>query len=242
MSAQKALPATDLSSAFAKPTSRAGGLRLPPSKTTQKPHNGPQRPVTSTPAPEPDDEPTDTPRGSQKAPEAPSATSKPRKRTKKPSTKAETQTASATPAARATTEPPRRTPRRTVDHSDRLVLWTPKSIRARMKAVQIANGTLYRDQVLDALEATVEHLPDLIANATTTPHVQGKLFERAVPDTPDTHSRDKVQLTISGFLISQLEVIDQLVESSGAGSRSAMVNAALDATLPTTHPTGLSTD
>ncbi|MGL5823583.1 MAG: hypothetical protein ACRCYU_01795 [Nocardioides sp.] len=102
-----------------------------------------------------------------------------------------------------------------------------------MQAVQAQRGTRYLDQVLDALEATVDQLPALVVETTSTPHIQGKLFERAATTPPnETGGRHRVQLTIRGVLPSQLAVIDQLVESSGAPSRSALINAALDAVLP----------
>lgn len=113
-----------------------------------------------------------------------------------------------------------------------LVLWTPISIRARMQAVQSTTGKLYLDQVLDALESTVEDLPDLVAEATHGQRAQGRLFERENTPTKTTEPVHRVQLTIRGFLQSQLDVIDTLVTETQAPSRSALVNAALDKHLP----------
>ncbi len=117
--------------------------------------------------------------------------------------------------------------------SGRLVLWTPVAVRARMQAVQAEHGTLYRDQVLDAIEATVDELPGLVAAAAggSVAAVRGRLFERRPPQRRQ-QSEQRVQLTIGGFLASQLTIIDELVVSTGAASRSALVNAALDAALP----------
>lgn len=155
-------------------------------------------------------EPQKAPQAPQKAaqePSSPPAAPKPRKAAKKA-------TAAATrPAA----------------GEGRLVLWTPEAIRARMQTEQRTSGKRYLDQVLDAIEATYEQLPDLIAASGEKAHVQGSIFERVVET--DHHDR-RVQLTIRGVLDSQLDVIDQLVTSSGAASRSALVNAALDANLP----------
>lgn len=112
----------------------------------------------------------------------------------------------------------------------RLVLWTPTVIRARMQAMRASSGTLYRDQVLDALEATVDELPALLRERDDAAP-RGRLFERrASVRRPSAGPR--VQLTIGGFLSSQLDVIDDLVASTGASSRSALVNVALDAYLP----------
>lgn len=116
----------------------------------------------------------------------------------------------------------------------RLVLWLPRSLHARMKAEQDATGTVYREQILDALEATVDRLPELVAQATAPAagHIKGRLFERAASNPTAEPARiTKVQLTVRGFLDSQLAVIDQLAESTGAGSRSALVGAALDEVL-----------
>lgn len=132
--------------------------------------------------------------------------------------------------------PSRRTTRRqpapSATSSGRLVLWTPVAVRARMQAVQAEHGTLYRDQVLDAIEETVDELAGLVASAAGGDvAVRGRLFERRPPQRrPQTEQR--VQLTIGGFLPSQLTIIDDLVVSTGAASRSALVNAALDAALP----------
>lgn len=111
----------------------------------------------------------------------------------------------------------------------RLVLWTPVAIRARMQAVRSIDGTLYRDQVLDALEATVDELPALLHEGDDAS--RGRLFERRA-SVRRPASGPRVQLTIGGFLSSQLGVIDDLVASTGASSRSALVNVALDAFLP----------
>jgi hypothetical protein len=61
--------------------------------------------------------------------------------------------------------------------------------------------------------------------------VRGRIFERTAP-TNTQPAEQRVQLTIRGVLASQLRVIDELVEKTGAPSRSALVNAALDAKLP----------
>lgn len=224
----KPLPDVDLSSAFAKP-SRAAGIKLPPAKKTAKTaQSAAQRPMSAVPDPEA----APTPEAAQIAPEAPEAeleATRTEAKSRTPGTKATKKVASSrsTAAAKAPA-----TATRPSAGQGRLVLWTPVAIRARMQAVQAASGTLYLDQVLDALEATVDRLPDLVTEATSAPHVQGPLFERTVAASAETGSPQRVQLTIRGVLNSQLAVIDQLVETSGAPSRSALINAALDATLP----------
>jgi hypothetical protein len=100
-----------------------------------------------------------------------------------------------------------------------------------MQAVQRSQGTLYLDQVLDAIETTYDQLADLVSQSTGTTQVQGRLFERTTPTIPQP-AEQRVQLTIRGVLTSQLRTIDELVDQTGAPSRSALVNAALDAKLP----------
>lgn len=111
-----------------------------------------------------------------------------------------------------------------------LVLWTPERIRARMQSLRMSKGTHYLDQVLDALEASIDELPDLVDEQVTPHTVQTGLFvrEQAAP----TSTEPRKQLTIRGVLQSQLDVIDQLVDSTGAGSRSRLINIALDKYLP----------
>jgi hypothetical protein len=100
-----------------------------------------------------------------------------------------------------------------------------------MQAVQRSQGTFYLDQVLDAIETTYDQLADLVSQSTGTTQVQGRLFERTTATTAQP-AEQRVQLTIRGVLASQVRTIDELVDQTGAPSRSALVNAALDATLP----------
>lgn len=100
-----------------------------------------------------------------------------------------------------------------------------------MQRVRIDRGTHYADQVLDALETTVDDLPSLVAAAGASQHIKGRLFEREVPAQAPAAEQRK-QLTIRGVTKSQLAVIDDLVESTGAGSRSRLVTVALDHVLP----------
>jgi hypothetical protein len=204
----KALPAVDLSDAFNKSPSRAAGLRMPAKRTS-----GPRKALQPVvPVREDAQEVADPPRANPQAPQAPPG-GEPRPRRGRPPKKT-TATVGRPSAGQA-----------------RLVLWTPVSIRARMQAVQRSQGTLYLDQVLDAIETTYDQLADLVTQATGTTQVLGRLFERTAPTNAEP-AEQRVQLTIRGVLDSQLRIIDDLVEQTGAPSRSALVNAALDATLP----------
>ena len=180
---------------------RAAGIRLPARKAPQSPAESPQRPVSAVPDP--------SPASTASSPDI------------EPASESQAGPA-ATRRLRASSE------------QGRLVLWLPRSLHARMKAEQDATGTVYRDQILDALEATVDRLPELVAQASAPAagHIKGRLFERAASTPTAEPARiAKVQLTVRGFLDSQLAVIDELAESTGAGSRSALVGAALDEVL-----------
>jgi hypothetical protein len=258
MSGGKSLPATDLSGAFGKP-SRAAGLRMPAKRTTgprspikavpapSEPEAEPEAAATVA-APDPvvtathddvDDgqaEDHDDPQEAQKAPqapvEAPGATQgRARGRTTlEPPAASPQPPPPAVPRARRGRPPSAAASTRTDAGRGRLVLWTPVSIRARMQSVRLNTGTLYLDQVLDAIETTYDQLADLVQQATGPTPVQGRLFERTGVNS--TEPEQRVQLTIGGVLDSQLRTIDQLVDSTGAPSRSALVNAALNAALP----------
>lgn len=98
-----------------------------------------------------------------------------------------------------------------------------------MQVMRTVTGKLYLDQVLDALEACVDELDELVARDTAPNRVQTGLFVR---ETGLARSEPRKQLTIRGVLRSQIDVIDRLVESTGAGSRSRLINVELDHHLP----------
>lgn len=110
-----------------------------------------------------------------------------------------------------------------------LVLWTPESIRARMAAHRANHGTYYLDQVFNALETTIDQLPDLLA-AETAPRITGRLFDRTERSANTTEPRK--QISIRGITASQLKTIDELADTTGANSRSHLVNTALNTYLP----------
>lgn len=242
MTSPRPEPTTDLAGAFSKPGARSAGLRLPTSKrkpakkaTAKTPKKlGEAAPPHETPPKTPSEvrEPVQEAAGAAESDAAPSTAPEGRSggRTSQRRTEG--------PASRAAT-PRRGRPPTAITAADHgrlvLVLWTPVSIRARMQAVRQDKGTLYLDQVLDAIEATYDEIGDLVARATGPIQVQGRLFERTAA-APVEGGEQRVQLTIRGVLASQLHVIDELVDQHSAGSRSALVNAALDATLPQLTP------
>lgn len=223
---RNALPSAgeEVAAAFAKPTTKAASLRMPPAR--QKPA---RKPIQAVPDPSEDPESQTTAHHISSAPQtdpqtfagptpaasAPTTVSRPRRGRPPNATTPDATSAPGRPAAGDGT----------------LVLWTPTAIRARMQTQKSADGTRYLNQVLDALEGTYHQLDDLVDKATQPTRVQGPLFERLTPSAPD-EPEHRVQLTIRGFLSSQLKIIDDLVDRTGAGSRSALVNTALDAHLP----------
>lgn len=241
MTSPRPEPTTDLAGAFSKPGARSAGLRLPASKrkpakkatakTTSKVVETAPRQETTTQAPPESPEPLQEAAGAAVSDAAPPAALEARSGGRASQGRPER------PASRSSTPPRRGRPPTAVPAAGqgRLVLWTPVSIRARMQAVRQDKGTLYLDQVLDAIEATYDEIGDLVARATGPVQVQGRLFERTAA-APVEGAEQRVQLTIRGVLDSQLHVIDELVDQHSAGSRSALVNAALDATLPQLTP------
>lgn len=195
----------------------------------------------------------ETPKATTEAVEAPEDRQTTPQTAAEPATDDETPAAAPAPTAKVTRAPQattnakvdkpvtkRRKPKKNAkskseagNESGRLVLWTPIAICDRMAAFKTQTKTSYLDQVLDALEAagSVEALAEIVQTSENAPVVtQGTFFERA--GSRASKPAPRKQLTIRGALVSQLEMIDQLVEATGSDSRSALVNAALDKHLP----------
>lgn len=249
------LPKADLSSDFAKPnrgaqSSRTAGIAPPPTKRPKRRNTAP-RPVE----PVPDLEETEAveqpsqqePEPAEAAPAAVEATTQvaPPEQREKPVEPPQVTPAPEAPeepapveqpaarrpaakkAAKASKKPSAKTGK--ADPESPLVLWTPKSIRTRMQAEKTNNGTVYIVQVLKALNATHDRLPELLAKSEPEVEVvKGDLFEWEEPK----QAEPRVQLTIRGMTTGQATGIDQLVKTTGANSRSHLVNTALDAYLP----------
>ncbi|MEO3939445.1 hypothetical protein V3N99_22290 (plasmid) [Dermatophilaceae bacterium Soc4.6] len=77
--------------------------------------------------------------------------------------------------------------------------------------------------LLDALAATQDHLGDLIAARTPAPSTDGLFLRRTTPRT-STEPMATVSMRMLG---SNVDVIDQLVTTHDAPSRSALCAAAL---------------
>lgn len=251
------LPDTDLSSAFAKPGGRAGQLNLPPRRggrkaTAAAPAGEPAKAAEqAVETPESDQDAQHGGQG-QEATKSPSRANERVTTSDEGHAPAETpaETPAEAPTQRAVTaaggpestpRPPRneRASSRGSRSPDRpLVVSVPQRIRTRMQAARargIADGQpyTYLDQVLDSIEKTVDDLPDLVrqhARGVRTVVQRTGLFEREV--TAPVEREALVQITIRNVLPSQFEVIDRLVEETGAEYRSTLITVALDAALP----------
>lgn len=247
------LPDTDLSSAFAKPGGRAGHLNLPPRRSGRKPAAAATAAEPAKAAEQAVEAP-ESAQDAQRGGESLEAATSPSGANERAATAEEVHTPAETPAETPTQRPataaggpestprPRRTDRASSRGSrspDRpLVVSVPQRIRTRMQAARargIADGQpyTYLDQVLDSIEKTVDDLPDLVrqhARGVRTVVQKTGLFERKV--TAPVEREALVQITIRNVLPSQFEVIDRLVEETGAEYRSTLITVALDAALP----------
>lgn len=138
--------------------------------------------------------------------------------------------ASAAAAAPAIARPETTTRAGTHGTAGRAIILVSVQLRDRLRAVATSKGKTYRDLILDAVEATVDDLPELITKHTGTKTVNTGLFERTVTTT--TPSEGKVQVTIRGLTPQHRQVLTDLVQQTGAPSLTALLVAALEAHLP----------
>lgn len=150
---------------------------------------------------------------------------------------------------RPSTEPTRPRPRsgrrqpepepEPVGDPDGVGIYLPASLRRRLRhfwaSEVVTDGPrkTYTDIVLDAIEATVGQLRDMLRVA---PPRSGPLFSGRIP-LRETHDEDQVAVTLRPS-VGDLAVIDSLVEEFGASSRSTFVAKALSAYLPGSPSTG----
>lgn len=138
------------------------------------------------------------------------------------------------PAQTQTVRPPASsTPARKpqASSSDRLLIALPQSLRDRLRAVAQTRQVTYRDLILDAIEATIDELPQLIAAHDTTTTVNTGLFERTTHRRPAS-PEGTAQVTIRGLNPQNRDVLAQLVIDTGAASLTELIATALDKHLP----------
>lgn len=112
----------------------------------------------------------------------------------------------------------------------RILIMVTTHLRERLKAVAASKNKTYQDLVFDAIEATVDDLPDLLAHRTGKSTNTG-LFNRTTAR-PQTTAEGRVQVTIRGVTHQNRAVLNGLVQSTGAPSLTALITAALEAHLP----------
>lgn len=139
----------------------------------------------------------------------------------------EPDTAPRTPTARKSSRR-EQTPKAPEPAPRAVIAYIPVSVRDRLRARRTADSPPIADIVLDAIEATHDRLGDLLA--AQRPKVErSALFVRTT--TPTAKSDEpNVQLYLR-LSADNVGVIDQLVETHKAPSRSALIAAALDAYL-----------
>lgn len=131
---------------------------------------------------------------------------------------------SAQPAPTPTMATPKPSPH------ERVLIMVTTHLRDRLKAVATSKNTTYRDLVFDAIESTVDKLPELMTHRTGQETNTG-LFNRSTTR-PNTSAEGKVQVTIRGITAQNRAVLNDLVQSTGAPSLTALITAALEAHLP----------
>jgi hypothetical protein len=202
------MPKADLGSAFGAPDrTRSLSGRL-----------APVRPPAQVPGEEP---PVRDPEDGPGAPQALTAASAPvRPPAERPTP----------PAARSKTSPqPTSATRQGKGAIRPVVVYLPAALRGRLRAAATAETTTHTDLVLAALDATHSQLAGRFSAADPAPSslfaAQGRRRRRQRQDEP------QVQVSLRP-VSDDLAVIDGLVETVGASSRSAMIAAALDLYLP----------
>lgn len=142
---------------------------------------------------------------------------------------ADTTTAAPRPSATIVEDPPKEQDRAPRGPVASVVTGTAIYIRPELldqirdwrRSHEITNG----DLILDAIQATIDQLPDLIA---PTPVSADGMFARESRQ----HHVGKVQFS-ARLRGDNVAVIDELVDKFEAGSRSRLIEAALAAYLPT---------
>ncbi|MFC7530641.1 hypothetical protein [Actinoplanes sp. GCM10030250] len=111
-----------------------------------------------------------------------------------------------------------------------VVVYLSVSLRARLRAQATATGRSHTQLVFDALNATHDRLPDLVAGGGAVAASADGIFV-AQRTGRRQHSEDQVQVSIRPNP-ANLAVIDRLAARHTTGNRSALIAVALDEFLP----------
>ncbi|PPF32634.1 hypothetical protein [Pseudoclavibacter sp. AY1H1] len=107
-------------------------------------------------------------------------------------------------------------------------MWTEllQRLEAHRKATGRSNPTI----VFDAIDATIDKLPDLLAGRVASAPTAKSLFDREdLRVHQERRNTERINIRIRD---SNRTVLDELVKQVGAPDRSAMITAALDSYLP----------
>jgi hypothetical protein len=205
----KRVPDMDLGEIFANRTDGLAGLaprRQPQAVTApqqEAPTATPQTAVqVEPPAPVAQTEPVEQPTSTRPA-------AAPRKRG--PSSRTNTPTKAGVPTLRL------------------VIVQLPNAIADRLRSQARARSVTYKELILDAVEATVDQLGDLVAQRRPRPREAGSLFagERtAALARPEGRRQISIKLTEAS-----ITALDDLATTHGAKSRSELIAIALDAYL-----------
>lgn len=137
-------------------------------------------------------------------------------------------------ASARTAVPPRRPASSTVVMTRPISFTTPVDVRQALRDAAIRNKMTLTQVILEAIETHVDQLTDLVAGERVGDQPPGET-QALFPDRPSIaqHTASETRVAVSLRLTSRnLEVIDHLVESHGAQTRSDLITAALRAHLP----------
>lgn len=98
----------------------------------------------------------------------------------------------------------------------------PSSLLAQLRERARSTGVTQPDLLMDAISATHEQLQDLVSPAQDAPVKDGMFLRR-----PSVRTVEPLATLTLRMLAPNVAVIDELVASTGASSRSALCSAAL---------------
>lgn len=135
----------------------------------------------------------------------------------------------AAPKSQPASRPRARAPRSTASPVPRLViLQLPNSTADRLRDNARQRGVTYKELALDAVEATADQLPDLLAAQRPKARAEGLFAGERVASQVRPEGRRQVSIKLTETSIAAL---DDLTSKHGARSRSELVATALDAYL-----------
>ena len=111
-----------------------------------------------------------------------------------------------------------------------VIVQLPNAIADRLRNQARTRSVTYKELILDAVEATVDELEDLVAQRRPRARKVGSLFagERTAPlARPEGRRQISIKLTKAS-----ITALDDLATTHGAKSRSELIAIALDAYLP----------